>query len=115
MTRTNSKLELESEPFSVEHELPAVEDSGNTEGENAQQAGTDANTPASRTETEKLKAERDALLDRLTRMQAEFENSRKRSAGNSGSTRISPWPARSSRSCPFWIALTGHCRRPRRT
>jgi molecular chaperone GrpE len=30
------------------------------------------------TETEKLKAERDALLDRLARLQAEFDNARKR-------------------------------------
>ena len=29
-------------------------------------------------ETEKLKAERDALLDRLARLQAEFDNARKR-------------------------------------
>src|SRR5277367_7012198 len=31
-------------------------------------------------EAEKLKAERDALLDRLARLQAEFDNARKRSA-----------------------------------
>ena len=34
--------------------------------------------PVSRADFEKLKAERDQLLDRLARMQAEFENARKR-------------------------------------
>jgi molecular chaperone GrpE len=34
--------------------------------------------PASRTELEQLKGERDQLLDRLARLQAEFENARKR-------------------------------------
>ncbi len=34
--------------------------------------------PAAPTEAEKLKAERDALLDRLARLQAEFDNARKR-------------------------------------
>jgi len=34
--------------------------------------------PVSREEFDKLKAERDQLLDRLARLQAEFENARKR-------------------------------------
>src|ERR1700728_961783 len=34
--------------------------------------------PAAQTEIELLKAERDQLLDRLARLQAEFENARKR-------------------------------------
>ncbi len=34
--------------------------------------------PAAQTEVEQLKAERDQLLDRLARLQAEFENARKR-------------------------------------
>ncbi|MGD0627717.1 MAG: nucleotide exchange factor GrpE [Terracidiphilus sp.] len=34
--------------------------------------------PSSRTEIDQLKAERDQLLDRLARLQAEFENARKR-------------------------------------
>ncbi len=35
-------------------------------------------TASSASETEKLRAERDALLDRLARLQAEFDNARKR-------------------------------------
>jgi molecular chaperone GrpE len=41
------------------------------------EAGGVADLPV-QTEVEKLKAERDQLLDRLARMQAEFENARKR-------------------------------------
>ena len=41
------------------------------------EAGGVAELPV-RTEVERLKAERDQLLDRLARMQAEFENARKR-------------------------------------
>jgi molecular chaperone GrpE len=40
-------------------------------------AGKGDDAPAA-TEAEKLKAERDALLDRLARLQAEFDNARKR-------------------------------------
>jgi molecular chaperone GrpE len=39
---------------------------------------TGGETSAGRTEYDQLKAERDQLLDRLARMQAEFENARKR-------------------------------------
>ena len=38
-----------------------------------------AGEPVSRAEFDKLKAERDQLLDRIARLQAEFENARKRS------------------------------------
>ena len=59
----------------LEHELPAAEG-----GEEAAPAGAAAK-PAEAgagSETEQLKAERDALLDRLARLQAEFDNARKR-------------------------------------
>ena len=41
-------------------------------------APAETEPPASRTEIEQLKGERDQLLDRLARLQAEFENARKR-------------------------------------
>jgi molecular chaperone GrpE len=41
-------------------------------------AAVSVEIPAGRTEFEQLKAERDQLLDRLARLQAEFENARKR-------------------------------------
>jgi molecular chaperone GrpE len=59
----------------LERELPAgegedVTTSGSVRGVNSDEGAT--------AETEKLKAERDALIDRLARLQAEFDNARKR-------------------------------------
>lgn len=56
----------------LEHELPASEATQEAESEPQVQA-----SPAE-SELEKLKAERDALYDRLARLQAEFDNFRKR-------------------------------------
>lgn len=60
----------------AEHELPAA-DSG--EQTPSPSSATAADTD-SMSEVDKLKAERDALLDRLARLQAEFDNARKRAA-----------------------------------
>src|SRR5260370_8448870 len=59
----------------LEHELPAAE--GVEEAASASAAGKPVEVSAA-SETEKLKAERDALLDRLARLQPEFDNARKR-------------------------------------
>lgn len=68
MTRRNGKTEVQSEDqLDVEHELPASEES-------------EGSASAALSEVEKLRAERDMLLDRLARMQAEFDNARKRAA-----------------------------------
>jgi molecular chaperone GrpE len=61
-------------PEEIERELPAAEEDGFNEG---QQGGV-ASEAVVPSEAEKVKAERDALLDRLARLQAEFENYRKR-------------------------------------
>ena len=58
----------------LERELPAGD--GGEEREASGSGGTVDISAAS--EVEKLKAERDALLDRLARQQAEFDNARKR-------------------------------------
>ena len=60
----------------AEHELPAADGDDGT---------VNIESPPSRaflesSELQKLKAERDALVDRLARLQAEFENARKRTA-----------------------------------
>lgn len=69
----NGKSEVEEQNLDIEHELPPAE-----EGENP--GGAEA-APAERvSEVEKLSAERDTLLDRLARMQADFDNARKRAA-----------------------------------
>jgi molecular chaperone GrpE len=63
----------------LEHELPAAK--GGEESAPATVAAKPAEAiavGAAPSETETLKAERDALLDRLARLQAEFDNARKR-------------------------------------
>jgi molecular chaperone GrpE len=66
----NGKVE---EQLDTEHELPVGE-----EGENPQPATGVVSDHVS--EAEKLRAERDSLLERMARMQAEFDNARKRAA-----------------------------------
>src|SRR5208337_1168989 len=57
-----------------EHELPAA-DGDEEVAPDPVAAKIEAGAAS---ETDKLKAERDALLDRLARLQAEFDNARKR-------------------------------------
>jgi molecular chaperone GrpE len=71
MARGNGKSEVDPAELDPEHELPPAEDT--REG-----AAASASGPGS--ELEKLKSERDGLIDRLARLQAEFENARKRTA-----------------------------------
>jgi molecular chaperone GrpE len=65
-------------------EVPAGEPRGATLGEPAESGAPDAAQPAEPSEParpsdfDKLKAERDQLLDRVARLQAEFDNARKR-------------------------------------
>src|ERR1700676_202679 len=72
MAKGNGKTEVN---LDLDRELPAAEDEEETgpisiTGNSADESGA--------SETERLKAERDALLDRLARLQAEFDNARKR-------------------------------------
>ena len=71
--KTEGRFDLEQQD--LERELPAAE--GVEEAAPAAVAAKPAEADAA-TEVEKLKAERDALLDRLARLQAEFDNDRKR-------------------------------------
>jgi molecular chaperone GrpE len=75
MARTNGKTQFEEQQLDAEHELPASEETDD-------QQPTSREQPAAErvSEAEKLRAERDALVDRLARMQAEFDNARKRAA-----------------------------------
>ncbi|MGA9355310.1 MAG: nucleotide exchange factor GrpE [Terriglobales bacterium] len=73
MGKGNGKTEARN--LDLEHELPAA-DTGDETG--ASRAGVVDIGAGS--ELEKLKAERDALIDRLARQQAEFDNARKRAA-----------------------------------
>jgi molecular chaperone GrpE len=78
MARTNGKSEMNPQTLDLDHELPASDDTAEVTLEDAAQT-SDA-TPESGSEIQKLRAERDVLMDRLARLQAEFENARKRAA-----------------------------------
>jgi molecular chaperone GrpE len=76
MARTNGKSEIDAE-----HELPASDEQ---EGAESPQSSAPPRPEGAGErdggEATRLKAERDALLDRLARLQAEFDNARKRAA-----------------------------------
>ena len=83
MARGNGKSEVDPADLDAEQELPATEDtredtSAASVPAQAIRQGREAGRQDS--ELDKLKAERDTLLDRLARLQAEFENARKRAA-----------------------------------
>ena len=78
--KTDRNLGLEHRDLKsedLEHELPAAE-SGEESAPAAVAAKPAEVIGAAASEVETLKAERDALLDRLARLQAEFDNARKR-------------------------------------
>ncbi len=77
MGKSNGKSEVETQGLDVEHELPAG-DGDQPTGSNAAMAPSEERGPES--EIQKLKAERDMYVDRLARMQAEFDNARKRAS-----------------------------------
>src|SRR5581483_2074467 len=76
--KSNGKQETDVTGLDVEHELPAGD--GEPESTEAGACASAAEASGSEAELQKLKAERDTLLDRLARAQAEFENARRRAA-----------------------------------
>jgi molecular chaperone GrpE len=77
MRKGNGKSDVETKGLDLEHELPPSDDASSDE---TQERPRPAATAVAEAEVEKLKAERDALLDRLARMQADFDNARKRAS-----------------------------------
>src|SRR6476469_595854 len=77
MGKKNTKSKLDPQELDLEHELPASD-----ETDEAEVSGVQATTAKSvdADELQKLRTERDTLIDRLARLQAEFENARKRAA-----------------------------------
>jgi molecular chaperone GrpE len=71
MRKGNGKTD--STNVDLEHELPPAEVGEETPSERT-------SAPVEGSEIDRVRAERDALLDRLARLQAEFDNARKRSA-----------------------------------
>jgi molecular chaperone GrpE len=79
MGKSNGKTETETRDLDLEHELPAEDgDPGSSDSPGASASSTE--TASAEGEVQKLKAERETLLDRLARAQAEFENARRRAA-----------------------------------
>jgi len=77
MARGNGKSEMEPQDLDLEHELPPAEE---TVSEQAATPAAAEDAAGLRAELEKLQAERNLLLDRMARLQAEFDNARKRAA-----------------------------------
>ena len=75
MTRTNGGPEVKPEGMTPEHELPAMED---TSQENAAPQIATESESSPENESRETKMEANELFDRLARLQAEFDNSRKR-------------------------------------
>lgn len=79
MKKANGKSEREMAGLDLDHELPPADGDENSSETSASGASTgEASGPAA--ELQKLKAERDSLVDRLARTQAEFENARRRAS-----------------------------------
>jgi molecular chaperone GrpE len=76
MGKTNGKSKMDPE-LDLEHELPPSDETDEAQVGAVQGAAANA---ADASELQKLRTERDTLLDRLARLQAEFENARKRAA-----------------------------------
>jgi molecular chaperone GrpE len=74
MGKANGKSEAQNAGLDLDHELPAGD------GDETTVAAATVESPTPESELQKLKAERDSLLDRLARAQAEFENARRRAS-----------------------------------
>ena len=74
MSKGNGKSEVKDSGLDLEHELPSGDGNEAVVAESAEESS------APESEVQKLKAERDSLLDRLQRAQAEFQNARRRAS-----------------------------------
>ncbi|MGA8526415.1 MAG: nucleotide exchange factor GrpE [Candidatus Sulfotelmatobacter sp.] len=74
MSKGNGKSEAKNAGLDLDRELPAGDGDDRTAEVRAGESSV------AETEIQKLKAERDSLLDRLARAQAEFENARRRAS-----------------------------------
>ena len=96
MVRRNGRAEAEAE-LDPERELPAPD------------SAEESVSPEAESELQKLKAERDSLVDRVARLQAEFENAVSGVCENSRTTGITPWPMLCGRCSRWSIASSERC------
>lgn len=80
MGKSNGKSDVEKAGLDLEHELPSGDGGEGVSEATSRGSSAAVDQSAAETELQKLKSERDALLDRLARAQAEFENARRRAA-----------------------------------
>ena len=82
MAKANGKSETKSAELALEHELPAGDGEESSSGTAADRGNPSAAGEPSGLDAElqRVKAERDSLVDRLARAQAEFENARRRAS-----------------------------------
>jgi molecular chaperone GrpE len=80
MTMNNDGSDIRVSSLDVEHELPAAPENGNENARPEQQEGTSREQSAKGTDLGEADDDRKALRDRMARLQADFENSRKRAA-----------------------------------
>lgn len=78
MGKSNGKTETEATDLDLDRELPAADENGRGPERTSRRAEQVPEPSGLEGELEKLKAERGTLVDRLARMQAEFENARRR-------------------------------------
>ena len=78
MKKANGKSRTEMAGLDLDHELPPGD--GDESSSETAAGGVAAEASGSGAELQKMKAERDSLLDRLAWAQAEFENARRRAS-----------------------------------
>jgi molecular chaperone GrpE len=78
VVKVNRESQTEVPGLDLEHELPAGDCEDRPSAADKDNPAGAAESPGS--ELQRLRAERDSLLDRLARAQAEFENARRRAA-----------------------------------
>jgi molecular chaperone GrpE len=80
MWARNGKPDFDTGPLDMDHELPASAGEPQEEPQAMTAEPDPAEFASQQAESARLKDERDVLLERVARLQAEFENARKRAA-----------------------------------
>jgi molecular chaperone GrpE len=111
MAKVKRKIRKGKVRLDLERELP--EGNGTRApmiGESSGRIRVRAQVSALETELQKIKGERDTLLDRLARMQAEFENARRGPVKSSRSYKDYAVAGCDQVCCRWWTAWSARCR-----
>jgi len=80
MNKKNGKSQVKDQGLDLEHELSSGQESDQNAAIGVEESQDSPQSADRDGELQKLKAERDTLVDRLARSQAEFDNARKRAS-----------------------------------